>query len=220
MIDSVEGIENSPISDMPTHWDERYAAPEYAYGTEPNAFLASVADRIPAGPVLCLAEGQGRNAVFLARLGHEVTAVDQSPVGMARARELGAARGVRLHTEVADLEHFAIERNHWAGIVAIFAHLPPDLRRQVHRHAVEGLRPGGAFVLEAYTPRQLTFGTGGPPVAELLMTLPALREELAGLDLAIAREVEREVAEGTYHRGKSAVVQVLGFRPSGPGQPV
>jgi hypothetical protein len=96
----------------------------------------------------------------------------------------------------------------------------------VHRAAVEGLRPGGALILEAYTPRQLEFGTGGPPVAELLMSLPALRKELEGLDLAVARETEREVVEGKYHRGKAAVVQVLGFRagtrppePAAPARP-
>jgi len=194
-------------------WDDRYSAPAYAYGTEPNDFLRSVADRIPPGPVLCLAEGQGRNAVYLASLGHEVLAVDQSPVGLTRARELAASRGVTIATEVADLSTFQIAPGKWAGIVAIFAHLPPALRARVFAAAVDGLAPGGAFVLEAYTPKQLEYGSGGPRDVSLLMSLAVLRGELAGLRIEHGVETEREIHEGDYHRGRSAVVQVLAFKP-------
>jgi len=194
-------------------WDERYSAPAYAYGTEPNDFLRSVADRIPPGPVLCLAEGQGRNAVHLASLGHEVLAVDQSPVGLKRALELAAARGVTIATEVADLSTFQIAPGTWAGIVAIFAHLPPALRARVFAAAVDGLAPGGAFVLEAYTPKQLEYGTGGPRDVSLLMSLAVLRGELAGLRIEHGVETEREIHEGEHHRGRSAVVQLLAFKP-------
>lgn len=193
-------------------WDARYSEPGYAYGTEPNDFLREVAGRIPPGPVLCVAEGEGRNAVWLAGRGHDVVAVDNSGVGLAKAARLAASRGVTVRTIVADLAEFAIEPGAWAGIVAIFAHLPPPVRARLHRAAVAGLRPGGAFVLEAYTPRQLEFGTGGPPALELLMSLTDLRAELAGLELVIAREVERDVVEGRYHTGRAAVVQVLGKR--------
>ena len=97
--------------------------------------------------------------------------------------------------------------------MAIFCHLPPDIRRVVHRRAAAGLKPGGVFVLEAYTPAQLANDTGGPRVEELLMRLSDLRQELAGLDLVIAQEIERDVHEGRGHTGRSAVVQVLGVRP-------
>lgn len=193
-------------------WDERYSEPGYAYGTGPNDFLVSVADGIPRGPVLCLAEGEGRNAVYLAQQGHQVTAVDQSPVGLAKARELARSRGVSIEAVAADLADYTIAAGAWAGVVLIWAHLPPDLRRRVHAAAVRGLRPGGALVLEAYAPGQLGRGTGGPPSRPLLMDLEALRSELDGLDLEIARELEREVHEGRFHDGRSAVVQVLGFR--------
>lgn len=199
-----------------TQWDDRYAEPEFAYGTEPNAFLAAVACRIPAGPVLCLAEGQGRNAVFLAGLGHSVTAVDQSAVGLARARELAASRGVTVECVEADLATYRIAPGAWAGIVAIFMHLPPALRAHVYRGAAAGLMPGGVLVVEAYTPRQLTFGTGGPKVAELLVPRAALQAELAGLEFLLAQEAEREVIEGKHHHGTAAVVQVLA-RQSVPG---
>jgi len=190
-------------------WNHRYAAADYVFGESPNTYLAKMASRIPAGPVLCLAEGEGRNAVFLATLGHPVTAVDQSATGLAKARQLAAARGVELETVIADLADFTIEPGAWAGIVAIFAHLPPVLRAQVHTQVVGGLRPGGVFILEAYTPAQLAFNTGGPKDPELLMTLAGLRDELSGLELLVDREIERDVIEGGGHTGRAAVVQIL-----------
>ena len=194
---------------MKISWDERFGADVYFYGKEPNAFVAEVAGKIPAGPVLCLAEGEGRNAVFLAQRGHEVTAVDQAATGMAKAERLAAERGVALTTVVADLSAYVITPRAWAGIVVTFGHFPPALRRAVHAQVVAGLRPGGVFVLEAYTPAQLANSTGGPKDVALLMTLAALREELAGLEFLHARECEREVIEGQGHTGRAAVVQIV-----------
>lgn len=193
-------------------WNERYARPDYAYGEAPNAFVVQAAGHIPAGPVLCLAEGEGRNAVHLATLGYRVTAVDQSEVGLGKARVLAAKRGVAIETVRVNLADYSIQPRAWAGIVSVFAHLPPALRRRVHADAVAGLRPGGVFILEAYTPAQLALGTGGPKSPELLMTLAGLREELAGLELLIGHELERDVCEGAYHTGRGAVVQILGRR--------
>lgn len=194
-------------------WDERYATPTFIYGTEPNDFVAAMASRIPPGPVLCLAEGEGRNAVFLAGKGHSVTAVDASATGLAKAQALATARGVTIETKAVDLADYKIEPAAWAGIIATWAHLSPALRRAVHAQVVSGLRPGGVFILEAYTPAQLGFGTGGPKEAALCMTLEGLKEELQGLDFLVGRECEREVHEGTHHTGKGAVVQVCAQRP-------
>ncbi len=196
-------------------WNARYAEEGWAYGTEPNAFVRECAPLLPAGPALCLGEGQGRNAVFLAGRGFAVTALDQSPVGLARARSLAAERGVALTTVVADLETFAIAPRAWSAIVSVFIHLPPALRRRVHRAVVEGLAPGGAFVFEAYGPRQIALGTGGPQDPERVPGLDVLRGELGGLDLEIAREQERDVIEGRYHTGRAHVVEVLARRPAG-----
>lgn len=193
-------------------WNNRFAAPQYIYGETPNVFVAEMASQIPVGPVLCLAEGEGRNAVHLATLGHQVTAVDQSEAGLAKARRLAAARGVEIETVLADQGNFTIKPGVWSGIVATFAHLPPVIRRKVHAQAECGLRQGGVFVLEAYTPAQLAFDTGGPKSLELLMTLAALREELAGLEFVIGREIERDVIEGDGHTGCGAVVQILARR--------
>ena len=193
-------------------WNGRYAVAGHVYGEEPNAFVAEMASQIPRGSVLCLAEGEGRNAVHLAALGSRVTAVDQSEVGLAKARRLAAKRGVTIETVVADLAHFSVTPGAWAGIVATFAHFLPTLRRRVNRAVVAGLKPGGVFILEAYTPAQLAFGTGGPKSPELLVTLAELRDELSGLEFLIGREIEREVIEGDGHTGRGAVVQILARR--------
>jgi len=109
------------------------------YGETPNVFVAEMASQIPAGAVLCLAEGEGRNAVYLATLGHRVTAVDQSEASLTKARRLAATRGVDIETVPADLGNITIEPGIWSGIVATFAHLPPAMRRRVHAQAVRGL---------------------------------------------------------------------------------
>ncbi|HMN02657.1 SAM-dependent methyltransferase [Geobacter anodireducens] len=201
------------MSDVTNTWNERYDTEEFVYGREPNAFLAGVSAMMPPGDVLCLAEGEGRNAVFLARRGHRVLAVDASAVGLAKAAQLAEEHGVRIETLTADLADLVIEPGRWDAIVSIFCHVPPPIRRTLHRQAVAGLRPGGLFVLEAYTPAQLEFRTGGPPTVELLMTLADLREELAGLEFLQALEIERDVVEGRLHTGRGAVVQIVARKP-------
>lgn len=193
-------------------WDERYGDAEYAYGKEPNDFLVKMIDQLPRGDILCLCDGEGRNGVYLAQQGCRVTSVDASSVGLAKAQKLAAERGVQITTQTANLADFHIQPDRWDGIVSIFCHLPPVLRVQVHRQCVSGLRHGGIMLLEAYTPKQLEFKTGGPQVAEMTMTLSALRQELAGLNFNFAQECERDVQEGKYHFGRGAVVQLLATR--------
>jgi len=190
-------------------WNERYSEPGYAFGSSPNTFVVSVAGRIPSGAVLCIGEGEGRNAVFLAEQGYRVTAVDYSEVGLRKAEELAGKRGVIIETVLSDLNDFEIYPSAWQGIVSVFCHLPADQRASLHRLCVNGLAPGGFFVLEGFTPRQLEFGTGGPSRPELLMTSHGLKRELAGLRFDIAHEIERDVIEGRYHTGRASVVQIL-----------
>ena len=196
-------------------WNERYGLDEYAFGEEPNEFLVEHAGAFPAGPILCLAEGEGRNAVFLAGRGHAVTGVDLSPVGLRKAAALAAKRGVEIETVVADLETYPIEPGAWSGIVSIFAHLPSAIRRGLHRRVVEGLAPGGVFLLEHYNPGQIGRGTGGPSDVDMLPTVAILREELDGLVFEHAEEPVREVVEGPYHTGIASVVQVIARKPGG-----
>ncbi|RMG67583.1 MAG: class I SAM-dependent methyltransferase [Calditrichaeota bacterium] len=194
-------------------WEQRYSGSEYVYGQEPNQFLASVLAFLPRGRALCLAEGEGRNAVFLARQGYQVTAVDFAVAGLKKAARLARQNRVHLNLIAADLTRFPIKPGSWEVIVSIFGHFYPEDRRKIHRQVVEGLVPGGMFVLEAYTPKQLAYRTGGPPVRELMMEAADLEKELAGLEFLILRETERAVVEGTHHRGWAAVVQVLARKP-------
>jgi SAM-dependent methyltransferase len=195
-------------------WDERYAVDEYVYGTLPNDFLVSRVASLPRGRVLCLGEGEGRNAAWLAQQGFEAHAVDASAVGLEKARRLAHARGVAVTTTVADLATWEAGEAQWDAIVSIYCHLPPPVRARVHGRIAQWLRPGGVFLLEAYTPDQLALKTGGPPVAALMMTLAGLRAELAGLEIEHGVETVRRVVEGRLHHGDGAVVQVLARRPA------
>ena len=195
-----------------TDWDARYAAEGWAFGTEPNDFLREQADQLPPGRVLCLAEGQGRNAVWLAQRGHDVTAMDQSAFGLEGARQLAAERGAKITTVRADLETFEIEPGAWQGIVSIYAHVTGDVRSRVHARVERGLAPGGVFILEAYRPEQIGRGTGGPSDDDRMVNLERLRRELPSLEFLVAREVDREVLEGHRHKGMSSVVQLVARR--------
>ncbi|MDP3498872.1 MAG: class I SAM-dependent methyltransferase [Myxococcales bacterium] len=200
------------MADPRAFWNHRYALPGFAYGTEPNDFLRELAPTLE-GPVLCLGEGEGRNAVFLAQRGLDVTAVDLSAIGLEKASKLATERGVGLTTQVVDLADFDLGTERWGAIVSIWCHLPDWVRAKVHGGVKTALVPGGVYVLEAYTPRQLKFDTGGPKNAELLYEPEAVRTELGGLTLERCVELERDVSEGDWHRGKSAVLQVLARRP-------
>ncbi len=195
-------------------WDERYSTDDYVYGTEPNAFLAEQLAWLPAGGrILTLAEGEGRNAVFLAEQGYQVTGLDASAVGLRKAAQLAKQRGVNVRLSVTDLAEADLGKACWDGVVSIFAHLPPDLRCSVHRRVVYALKPGGVLLLEAYTPAQLGRGTGGPPEAAMMMTAAILRKELSGLEFLLLRECEREIIEGHGHTGTGAVVQAIARKP-------
>jgi len=195
-------------------WETRYADAEgYVYGTEPNDFLAATAPGLPVGDVLCMADGEGRNGVYMASLGHRVTSIDLTRSGMEKAAQLALERGVDLTTVVADLGLYDIGTECWDIVVSIFAHMPPPVRRTLHAKAVTALRPGGILVLEAYTPDQIGRGTGGPPVPELTMTLDTLRHELTGLVFDHELETVRPVVEGPGHTGDGAVVQIIARKP-------
>lgn len=194
-------------------WDEKYSADDYVYGTEPNRFLEEHAAELPPGEVLSLAEGEGRNAVYLAGLGFRVTAVDHSRVGLAKAQRLAAEKGVEIETICADLADFELGEARWDGIVSIFGHLPPEVRRTVYARLPAALKPGGILLLEAYTPDQMGRGTGGPRSVDLLVTAEMLREELLGLEFLHLQELEREVIEGRGHTGLAAVVQLIARKP-------
>jgi len=173
----------------------------------------AVTATIPRGRILSLAEGEGRNAVYLASLGCKVTAVDGSAVALRKAEALAAERGVSITAIVADLGQFRILPEHWDGIVSCYCHIPSSIRPVLHRAVVRGLKPGGVFVLEAFSKQQLAYNSGGPQDSDLLMSLDELKRELTGLEFIRAATLEREVQEGSRHTGLASVVQILARKP-------
>lgn len=190
-------------------WDERYSAEQYAYGTTPNGFLVENFNHIPKGRVLSLAEGEGRNAVFLAKQGYSVTAVDTSLVGLNKARKLAEENGVVVEFIHADLADYDLGENKWDGIVSIFIPLPSSLRKELYKKVIAGLKQNGVFLLEAYTPDQLNHGTGGGNSVDVMQTKESLRLELASLKFKHLIELERDVTEGVFHTGIGSVVQAI-----------
>ena len=189
-------------------WNERYGKDEYIYGTQPNSFLAENANLL-TGPVLSLAEGEGRNAVFLASLGLDVLGVDASDVGLAKAVKLAERKGVVMQTMVVDLATFEPSEKSFGSVVSIFAHLPSEIRRRLYPLVQRSLKPGGIFLLEAYTKAQLARNTGGPKDPDLLMASLDLEEAFPNCDVTLSQEIERDVNEGEYHTGLASVVQFI-----------
>lgn len=192
-------------------WNQRYASDEFAYGTEPNSFLAQNAN-ILIGPVLSLAEGEGRNAVFLASLGLDVLGVDGSEVGLAKAQKLATSRGLVIRTEVADLATYEPPENFYGSVVSISAHLPSDIRKRLHRLVERCLKPGGIILLEAYTKAQVARNTGGPKDLDMLMARMDLEKEFPNCEPILSQEIERDVIEGKFHTGLASVVQFIARR--------
>lgn len=196
-------------------WNARYAEAGFAYGTEPNAFLVSQAGRLrPGMQALAVADGEGRNGVWLAQQGLEVLSVDASEVGLNKARELAADRGVSLRTERAELTDWAWPQAAFDVVVAIYIHFPPAVRARMHRAMFEALRPGGLLILEAFTPEQLNYQSGGPPAVEMLYTADMLRTDFAGGEIQLLEATTTGLAEGKYHRGPAAVVRLVLGRPA------
>lgn len=189
-------------------WNERYESDEFFYGTEANQFLQSQAHRLaPNSRVLCIAEGEGRNALYLAGLGHRVTAMDQASVGLAKGEKRAIELGLEIEWVCADLEHFDFGQNQWDAIVGIFAHLPPTLRHKVFAQIPTALSGGGLWICEYYHPDQINYGTGGPKDPTWMLTTELLRSELPTLDPLHQAEIERDVIEGKGHTGLAKVCQ-------------
>jgi 2-polyprenyl-3-methyl-5-hydroxy-6-metoxy-1,4-benzoquinol methylase len=194
---------------MKEFWNERYAETAYAYGQEANDFLK--AQQIGSDlKVLCLAEGEGRNGVYLAGLGNDVTCIDYSEEGLKKTSQLAEQNGVEVSCICADLGEINLVENSWDVIVAIFAHFPTPVKSHIWPQIFTALKPGGKLIMEVYDQEQLRFGTGGPQHPELLYSKEELQELLVGAyQIFQIDKVYREVQEGTYHNGASATIQVL-----------
>lgn len=196
-------------------WDARYSAPGYLFGTEPAAFLAREGGRLrPASRVLSVADGEGRNAVWLARQGHDVTAFDGSGVAVAKARRLAGQAGVAVAFHEADIAGWDWAPEAFDAVVAIFIQFAgPALRAEIFAGIERTLRPGGLLLLHGYAPRQIANGTGGPKAPENLYTLDMLSGSFAGLEVLHAADYDAELQEGTGHAGPSALVDFVARKP-------
>ncbi|MHB1247518.1 MAG: SAM-dependent methyltransferase [Sulfuriferula sp.] len=200
---------------MPTLWDERYAGEAYIFGTAPNVFLESQAARLQSGQsVLAVADGEGRNGVWLAQQGLQVWSVDSSSVAQAKAQKLAAERGVTLHFEVADLLAWDWGDARFDIIAAIFIQFAdPAGRARQFEGIRRALKPGGMLLLQGYTPRQLEYKTGGPPSVENLYTESMLREWFGDWDIQHLREHDDVINEGSHHAGMSALIDLVAYKP-------
>jgi cyclopropane fatty-acyl-phospholipid synthase-like methyltransferase len=196
-------------------WDKRFAAEDYVFGTAPNAFLAAQRHRLRAGQTaLAIADGEGRNGVWLAEQGLDVLSIDFSPTAQAKARRLAERRGVTLRTELADLAQWRWDAAHYDVVAAIFFQFTgPALRDQIFAGLKQALAPGGLLILQGYRPEQLGYGTGGPKQAENLYTAELLRKAFAELRILHLAEHDSLIAEGSRHSGMSALIDLVAQKP-------
>ena len=197
-------------------WDTRYDRPDYLFGTDPAAFVRRTAALIPpASRILAVADGEGRNSAHLAALGHDVLAMDGSPVALAKARRLAAGRDVTVHFRQADILTWDWAAEPCDALLAVFIQfLGPRDRARVFAGFRAALRPGGLLLLHGYAPRQVDYGTGGPPHRENMYTLPLLEDAFAGFDTLEARDYDAEIAEGEGHHGLSGLVDFVARSPA------
>ena len=199
------------FDDAAQTWNRRFAGQTYLFGTEPNSYLRRQAFRWERGNrVLCVADGEGRNSVWLARQGLQVDAFDIAEAGVRKARRLARKAKVAVNFSVADGDLLAWPANLYDGIAAIFVQFAdPAMRTRLFDNMTRALKPGGLLVLQGYTPKQLDYKTGGPPFVDNLYTPALLRDAFASLEILELTEYEDTLTEGTQHHGKSALIGLV-----------
>ena len=218
-------MNNSSFPDAAKTWNERFATSEFVFGTEPNAWLASHRNLLVAGRrALCVADGEGRNSVWLAREKLKVEAFDISPVGVAKAKRLAEEAGVEVAFHVSDCDAWQFETDACDYVVAIFIQFAdPTMRARLFSNMVRTLKPGGLLLLQGYTPKQLQYKTGGPPYVENLYTEELLRSSFSELEILELQSYEAPIEEGARHAGMSALIGMVGRKKAaivgkGPAQ--
>jgi len=202
------------FADAAQTWNRRYDSADFLFGTAPNEWLREQAHALPPrGRVLCVADGEGRNSVWLARQGFQVDAFDVADRAAEKARAFAQREGVSVNFAVADCDGFAWPEAAYDGVAAIFVQFAdPPMRARLFERIVRSLKPGGVLILQGYTPKQLEYRTGGPPFLSHLYTQDLLRSACADLSIIELREYEAEVREGQGHSGQSALVGLVARR--------
>ncbi|MCZ2259299.1 class I SAM-dependent methyltransferase [Sporosarcina sp. G11-34] len=194
---------------MTNSWHERFSTEEYIYGKEPNGFVVEAAKMLPKGNVLCIAEGEGRNSVYLASLGFDVTAWDYAPAGLEKTQRLADEKGVKVKTELRDLAEVTWEAEQWDAIVHIFGHLPAEVMERTFSGIKKALKPGGYYVSELYTKEQLRYGTGGPRDEAMLSDPKQILTDFDAYFIKHFHIGEVNCEEGQLHTGTAHVVQCM-----------
>jgi SAM-dependent methyltransferase len=202
---------NQPFADARATWDTRFERDDYIFGTAPNVFLASQAARLRTGMrALSVADGEGRNSVWLAQQGLRVAAFDISPVGVRKAQVLAVRAGVTVDYAIAGIDDYAWPKAAFDVVAAIFMQFAaPGERTVLFARMLDALVPGGLLLLQGYTPRQLEYRTGGPPRADHLYTPELLRAAFAAHEIVELRDYDAVLAEGTQHAGMSALIDCV-----------
>jgi SAM-dependent methyltransferase len=203
-----------PFSDPAKRWNDRFTKDGYVFGTEPNEWLRQKASVwTKESKILCVADGEGRNSVWLAKQGHDVDAFDISEVGIAKASRLADDNQVKVSYTLADCDSFSWQKENYDGVAAVFVQFAdPALRERLFKNMVRCLKPGGSLLLIGYTPKQLEYATGGPSVLSHLYTPQLLQDAFGSLAIQSLEEYETELAEGNGHKGRSAVIGLVASR--------
>ena len=194
-------------------WDSRYSEDGFAYGLTPNVFLSSFENSFKTGQkVLVIGDGEGRNGVWLAEQGCEVTSVDSSLIGVEKAQKLAKEKNVEIEAICADLTQWDWPDSEFDFVVIIYVHFPPNVRAALHDKVVSALKPSGQLIMESFTPDQLNYSSGGPPVLEMLYSAEMMKNDFKLLEIQELKECVVELNEGKYHCGDGAVIRLLALK--------
>jgi len=197
---------------MEDFWNLRYAAQEYAYGANPNEFFEQSINNISVGKMLLPADGEGRNAVYAAKLGWMVQAIDMSEKGKEKALRLAAENNVKINYEVADLSMYQFPENEYDAAALVFAHFPAHVRKTIHQNVAKSLKPGGLLIVEAFGKKQIENKSGGPRAIEMLYTLEDLLIDFENLEIIESLETTTILNEGEFHKGRADVIRIKAIK--------
>jgi SAM-dependent methyltransferase len=194
---------------MENFWDRRYSEPGFAYGREPNRFFRDTIDGLTPGKLLLPGEGEGRNAIYAAGKGWDVTAIDQSRVARQKAMEWAENGSHRLRYRIMDIADLKCMEGVFDLIAILYLHLPPAGRSATHRRLSACLRKGGLLLMECFHKEQTRYGTGGPSAEELLYSEADLRDDFRNLEILLCDHIVEDLQQGKYHSGSSSIIRLL-----------
>lgn len=199
-----------PMKEM---WNQRFQGETYIYGQTPNQQFKTFIEKLTPGQLLLPGEGEGRNAVFAASLGWQVTAVDFSEEGRKKALLLAEQNHLKLDYVLSPVEEYQPASNRYDAIACIFLHMPPSLRHRTYQQLMKALTPGGQLLVVGFSKEQLRYNSGGPKNEDWLFAAQELEEEFNGLEVITNREQLITLDEGPFHTGQAAVVEFLAVKP-------